>query len=460
MAASRTRLPGRRSWSGWGRGIAPRFGRVEPRRRALAYLRGLLAPVERKNGWQLAEAAGRSHAGRGAGLPEPDALGRRCGPRRPAGLCRRAPGRCRGRAGAWTRPASSRRARKSAGVQRQYSRHGGADRELPDRGVPGLCQPQGPRADRPRALPARALGRRPRRGGPRPACRRRSAFATKPKLGLAMLRAGACGGRAVRLGDRRQRLRRRPRACAAGRGARARLRAGGDQRAAAGPRAGRGLARGRAGQRLAAPERRRRRQGARGSTTGPICPTAATRRRGWKKGLLDPAQLARAGRARLLPDPRARRRPPGRPGAGGRHALGDRGLLRGGQGRGRPRPVRGPLLDRLAPPRHAGHAGARLPRRRCARRRSGGEATLDLAADLLPLTVPEVRRLLWHLVWARPPDPERRIAWSRWRRRHQQRARRCHWRRRTSHEPRLSCSPFCAPSSSSLSPASFPGETA
>jgi hypothetical protein len=27
--------------------IAPRFGRVEPRRRALAYLRGLLAPVER-----------------------------------------------------------------------------------------------------------------------------------------------------------------------------------------------------------------------------------------------------------------------------------------------------------------------------------------------------------------------------------------------------------------------------
>ena len=38
--------------------IAPRFGRVEPRRRALAYLRGLLAPIERKNGWQLAETAG------------------------------------------------------------------------------------------------------------------------------------------------------------------------------------------------------------------------------------------------------------------------------------------------------------------------------------------------------------------------------------------------------------------
>src|ERR671916_1012723 len=38
--------------------IAPRFGRAEPRRRALAYLHGLLSPLERKNGWQLAEAVG------------------------------------------------------------------------------------------------------------------------------------------------------------------------------------------------------------------------------------------------------------------------------------------------------------------------------------------------------------------------------------------------------------------
>jgi SRSO17 transposase len=50
---------------GWARGldelcarIAPRFGRAEPRRRAYADLRGLIAPLERKNGWQLAEAAG------------------------------------------------------------------------------------------------------------------------------------------------------------------------------------------------------------------------------------------------------------------------------------------------------------------------------------------------------------------------------------------------------------------
>src|SRR4051794_6905647 len=38
--------------------IAPQFGRAEPRRRALTYLQGLLAPLERKNGWHLAEAAG------------------------------------------------------------------------------------------------------------------------------------------------------------------------------------------------------------------------------------------------------------------------------------------------------------------------------------------------------------------------------------------------------------------
>jgi len=38
--------------------IAPRFGRVEVRRRADAFVRGLLSGVERKNGWQLAEQAG------------------------------------------------------------------------------------------------------------------------------------------------------------------------------------------------------------------------------------------------------------------------------------------------------------------------------------------------------------------------------------------------------------------
>jgi SRSO17 transposase len=38
--------------------IAPRFARPEPRRRALAYLQGILSDTARKNGWQLAEHAG------------------------------------------------------------------------------------------------------------------------------------------------------------------------------------------------------------------------------------------------------------------------------------------------------------------------------------------------------------------------------------------------------------------
>ena len=38
--------------------FAGRFARVEPRRRAFAYVRGLLSGLERKNGWTLAERAG------------------------------------------------------------------------------------------------------------------------------------------------------------------------------------------------------------------------------------------------------------------------------------------------------------------------------------------------------------------------------------------------------------------
>ena len=38
--------------------IGQRFARAEPRHRAVAYLKGLLSPVQRKNGWQLAAQAG------------------------------------------------------------------------------------------------------------------------------------------------------------------------------------------------------------------------------------------------------------------------------------------------------------------------------------------------------------------------------------------------------------------
>jgi SRSO17 transposase len=38
--------------------IAPHFVRAEPRQQAYAYLRALISPLERKNGWQIAEHAG------------------------------------------------------------------------------------------------------------------------------------------------------------------------------------------------------------------------------------------------------------------------------------------------------------------------------------------------------------------------------------------------------------------
>lgn len=37
-----------------------RFSRTKPRETALAYMRGLIAPLERKNGWTLAEQAGHA----------------------------------------------------------------------------------------------------------------------------------------------------------------------------------------------------------------------------------------------------------------------------------------------------------------------------------------------------------------------------------------------------------------
>src|ERR687886_1884320 len=43
------------------RRLAPFFARAEARQQALAYLRGLLSPVERKNSWQLAEVVGATN---------------------------------------------------------------------------------------------------------------------------------------------------------------------------------------------------------------------------------------------------------------------------------------------------------------------------------------------------------------------------------------------------------------
>lgn len=49
---------------------------------------------------------------------------------------------------------------------------------------------------------------------------------------------------------------------------------------------------------------------------------------------------------------------------------------------------------------------------------------------MVPLSVPEVRRLFHYLVDRRPLSAVHRLAWSFWRRAHQAIARLCHYKRR------------------------------
>ena len=325
--------------------IAPRFARAEPRRRAAAYLRGLLAPVERKNGWQLAEAAGDA---------TPDGV---------QDFLSRAQWDAEavrddlqayvvehlGDAGAvlvLDETGFVKKGRKSAGVQRQYTGTAGRIENSQIGVFLGYAGRHG------HALLDRALYL-PKKEWAEDADRRREArvpeavaFTTKPKLGLAMLeRARAAGVPFSWVGGRRQRLRRRPPRPALGRAARARLRAGRHGHPsrkrdgarlgpAAGASAGHDLDQGAAQAGLAAAERRGRRQRkGRASTTGPACRTAAARLAfGARCWLVRRSIADRPRGADLLPDPRPRGHPTGRAGAGGRDALEHRELVRAGQG--------------------------------------------------------------------------------------------------------------------------------
>ena len=133
--------------------IAGRFRRAEPRRRALEYLKGLLSPVERKNGWQLAEQAG-------------DAT--------PYGVQRLLSGYVwdadlvrddlkqyvvehlgDGDAVVVDETGFIKKGEKSVGVQRQYS---GTDRKLSGWRIPGLCLGQGQNAAGPGVVPPPGVG--------------------------------------------------------------------------------------------------------------------------------------------------------------------------------------------------------------------------------------------------------------------------------------------------------------
>ncbi|MBN9522689.1 IS701 family transposase, partial [bacterium] len=54
---------------------------------------------------------------------------------------------------------------------------------------------------------------------------------------------------------------------------------------------------------------------------------------------------------------------------------------------------------------------------------------------LIRLSAPEVRKLLLKLIWAAVPPAEQVLAWSVRRRRHQHRARECHYKRRGARPP-------------------------
>ena len=160
-------------------------------------------------------------------------------------------------------------------------------------------------------------------------------------------------------------------------------------------------------------------------------PTSRQRMAAMAAGPAQPPRR-RAGLLRLL---RAGRHLTGGSGSGGRDPLGDRGRLPAGQERGRSGPLRGPQMARLVPAHHPGPAGPCLPGRHPhqghqQQPRKGGRGSLTSQLGLLPLTVPEVRRLLVALVWTAPIEPGLVLAWSRWRRRHQARARRAHYQRR------------------------------
>ena len=54
---------------------------------------------------------------------------------------------------------------------------------------------------------------------------------------------------------------------------------------------------------------------------------------------------------------------------------------------------------------------------------------------MIPLTVPEVRALLLQVVRDRLAPAEQALAWSEWRRAHQQDAKECHYKKRGAKPP-------------------------
>ena len=213
------------AWTDLHARIAHRFARSEARERAGRYLAGLLERVERKNGWQLAEAIGETG---------------------PHGVQRLL------NAATWDTDGVRddlrnyvvdhlgddatgvlivdetgflKKGKKSCGVARQYTRHGRRHRELPGRRLPGVRVGGGCGLHRPRPVPAAGMGGRP--GAPSRSGRARGDRASPRRSSWRKrhARAGVRRGRSRALGRGRCLLRSVARVAAVARRARAPLRA-------------------------------------------------------------------------------------------------------------------------------------------------------------------------------------------------------------------------------------------
>ena len=133
-----------------------RFSRVEPRRRARAFVLGLLAELPRKNCWTIAEHAGdRTPDGMQHLLSRArwDAGGVRDDVRSYVVEQLGDPG------AVLVVDETGDVKKGTAGGAAAVHRHCGPDRERPGRGLPRLCRPARARADRPGVVPAEVLDR-------------------------------------------------------------------------------------------------------------------------------------------------------------------------------------------------------------------------------------------------------------------------------------------------------------
>ncbi len=145
--------------------ISHRFAHTEARARAGRYLAGLLQRVERKNGWQLAEAlgeAGPQGVQRLLNAASWDTDGVRDDLR--AYVVAHVGDEATGVL-VVDETGFLKKGRKSCGVARQDHRHGRRHREPPGRRLPGVRLGRRRRLHRPRALPAVAMDGGPNAAG-------------------------------------------------------------------------------------------------------------------------------------------------------------------------------------------------------------------------------------------------------------------------------------------------------